>query len=128
MRLRWSWQQWHDYLKNPNIVTWVAYQGATPVGYFELQKQVHGDTEIVYFGLLPEFVGKGLGKALLEDAISKAWELADKRIWLHTCSLDHPSALPNYLQRGFSLFKEEDFEDNIPSEPLQPWIGANKPL
>jgi GNAT superfamily N-acetyltransferase len=127
MRLTWSWQKWHDYLAQATVSTWVAYQGATPIGYFELQKQAGGNAEIVYFGLLPEFVGKGVGGALLEDAIHQAWQLANNRIWLHTCTLDHPNALPNYLRRGFEIFKEEDFEDNIPVEPLQPWPGAAKP-
>jgi GNAT superfamily N-acetyltransferase len=127
MRLTWTWQQWHDYLMKPGIETWIAYQDATPVGYFELEKQQYGNAEIAYFGLLPEFVGKGLGKPLLEDAIDKAWQLGENRIWLHTCSLDHPNALPNYLQRGFKVFKEEDFEDLIPAETLHPWEGANKP-
>ena len=127
MRLPWKWQQWHDYVARKSIETWVAYQGATPIGYFELEKQSRGSTEIAYFGLIPEFVGQGLGRQLLQDAINKAWETADNRIWLHTCTLDHDNALPNYLNRGFKVFKEEDFEDMIPAEPLQPWEGAAKP-
>lgn len=128
MRLEWSWQAWWDFLNRPNVETWVAYQGATPVGYFELEQQDHGQAEIAYFGLLPDFVGKGLGRQLLEDAITKAWALAESRIWLHTCTLDHPAALPNYLARGFRVFKEEDFEDLVPAAELESWPGANKPL
>ena len=130
MRLNWTWQQWSDYLNRPEIHTWIAFQGATPIGYFELeQREQRGgsETEIVYFGLIPEFVGKGLGKLLLEDAIGKAWELATTRIWLHTCTLDHDSALPNYLNRGFEIFREEDFVDSVPVGPLEPWPGAQKP-
>lgn len=127
MRLEWSWQAWWDFLNRPNVETWVAYQGATPVGYFELEQQDHGQAEIAYFGLLPDFVGKGLGRQLLEDAIAKAWALAESRIWLHTCTLDHPAALPNYLARGFRVFKEEDFEDLVPAAELESWPGANKP-
>lgn len=127
MRLRWSWDQWSEFLNRPGVETWIAYQGATPIGYFELEQQDEGQAEIAYFGLIPEFVGQGLGRLLLEDAIDKAWNLAEKRIWLHTCTLDHPSALPNYLGRGFSIFKEEDFNDQIPADPLEPWPDANKP-
>lgn len=127
MRLGWTWQEWHDYLSKDSVHTWIAYVDGTPIGYFELEAQAGGATEIVYFGLLPEFVGKGYGKSLLEDAIDKAWQLADSRIWLHTCTLDHPSALPNYLRRGFRVFKEEDFEDRVPAAPLEPWEGAGKP-
>jgi GNAT superfamily N-acetyltransferase len=127
MRLPWKWQQWHDYVARESIETWVAYQSATPIGYFELEKQPRGTTEIAYFGLIPQYVGQGLGRQLLQDAINKAWDTAKNRIWLHTCTLDHSNALPNYLSRGFKVFKEEDFEDMIPAEPLQPWEGAAKP-
>jgi MOSC domain-containing protein YiiM/ribosomal protein S18 acetylase RimI-like enzyme len=67
--------------------------------------------EIAYLGLMPEFIGQGLGKYLLSQAIAKAWELQPQRIWLHTCSLDHPHALANYLDRGFQVFKEDSFLD-----------------
>ena len=127
MRLDWSWQQWTDFLARDGVETWVAYQGGSPVGYFELESHLSYHTEIAYFGLVPEFVGQGLGKTLLEDAINSAWQLTDQRIWLHTCSLDHPAALPNYLARGFKIFKEEEFKEMIPSKPLEPWPGANKP-
>ena len=128
MRLQWSWQEWFDFLAKDSVQTWVAYIDATPIGYFELEAQANGAVEIAYFGLLPEFVGKGYGGGLLEDAIDKAWQMASARIWLHTCTLDHPNALPNYLRRGFRVFKEEDFEDEVPTRPLQPWDGAGKPV
>ncbi len=127
MRLNWTWQQWQDYLIQENIETWIAYQGATPIGYFELERtSVDASTQIAYFGLVPEFIGKGLGRTLLNDAVVKAFK-GSKRVWLHTCSLDHPSALPNYLSRGFTIYKEEDFVDWVPENPLQPWPCANKP-
>jgi len=126
MRLPWSYSQWLAAVSRPEQETWVAYHLGVPAGYFELEKQAHGSVEIAYFGLLPEFIGQGLGKALLEDAICRAWALGGKRIWLHTCSLDHPGALSNYLARGFSVFKEEHIVDDLPEQPLQPWVGANK--
>lgn len=147
MRLGWTWQEWHDYLDQDKVTTWVAYEGATPVGYFELERHlspvkltvlpdktgkakpvVSGEktTQIAYFGLLPEFIGRGLGSRLLLDAIDKAWETAEDGIWLHTCNLDHPAALPNYLSRGFVIAKEEVFEDSVPVKLLQPWPGAKK--
>ncbi|MGI9322349.1 MAG: GNAT family N-acetyltransferase [Pseudomonadales bacterium] len=126
-RLGWQWHDWNAWLSRPSVETWVAYQDATPIGYFELERQTDASAEIAYFGLVPEFIGKGFGRQLLEDAIEKAWNLADKRIWLHTCSFDHPGALPNYLARGFSLFKEEDFQVDAPAERLQPWPNAAKP-
>ena len=126
MKLSWSYEEWKNYLSG-NIHTWVAYKGATPIGYFELELQVDNNVEIAYFGLVPEFIGKGHGKALLQDAITRAWELGGTRVWLHTCSLDHPQALRNYLARGFKVFKEEDLVDEIPVAAIQPWEGAGKP-
>jgi len=126
MRLQWDYQQWCEVLNNKNIQTWVAYRSGTPIGYFELEKQSEGSTEICYFGLLPAFIGQGLGKKLLVDAIGKAWSLGGKRIWLHTCSLDHPSALQNYLSRGFTIFKQEDLIEDVPDQPIQPWPHANR--
>jgi GNAT superfamily N-acetyltransferase len=130
-RYEWSYREWQKFLDRDDVQTWIAYDSATPVGYFELERQRAGSTEICYFGLLPEFIGKGFGRALLEDAITKAWEFANsaarKRVWLHTCTLDHPNALRNYQARGFEIFKEESIHVDLPSEPLQPWPGAGKP-
>ncbi|MCB1645485.1 MAG: GNAT family N-acetyltransferase [Pseudomonadales bacterium] len=126
MRLTWTHNEWVSFLSRSSVETWVAYLGATPVGYFELEKQSMGSTEICYFGLISEFIGEGLGRPFLEDAIRTAWQAGGERVWLHTCSLDHPNALPNYLARGFSIFREESIVDNIPDEPIQPWPGANK--
>jgi GNAT superfamily N-acetyltransferase len=68
-----------------------------------------GEAEIVTFGLLPEFVGRGLGGFALTLGIQQAWALAPsvKRVWLHTSTFDHPRALPNYHRRGFRTFKTE---------------------
>jgi GNAT superfamily N-acetyltransferase len=78
-----------------------------PAGYFELRRQPDGAVEIAYFGLLPEFIGRGLGKFLLSEATRRAWELGATRVWLHTNTLDHAAALPNYLARGFSVVRTE---------------------
>ncbi len=126
MRLNWSYQQWSDYLDNPAVTTWIAFRSATPIGYFELERQGNDTVEIVHLGLVPSFIGKGLGKALLQHAIDQAWRLGGKRIWLHTCSLDHPGALANYIARGFSVFKEESLLDQIPAERIQPWENAGR--
>lgn len=76
---------------------------------------------------MPRFIGKGLGGALLTAAIERGWDMGARRVWVHTCSLDHPRALPNYYARGFRVFLvEEKFED-LPEEPLEPWPGANLP-
>lgn len=100
--------QWQAYSEADNLRTWVAYYEGTIAGYFELQSADNGDVEIKYFGLAPAFIGKGFGGYLLSYAIQQAWvECQAKRVWVHTCSLDHPSALANYKARGMRLYKQE---------------------
>ena len=81
----------------------------TLAGYFELQRDADDGIEIAYFGLFDEFTGRGLGGHLLTVAAETAWRMTSHRVWLHTCSLDHPAALPNYMNRGFTLFKTEEY-------------------
>lgn len=127
LRLKWTYQQWMDYLNRDEVQTWVASVDGVPAGYFELDHRVPDAVEIAYFGLVPEFIGKGMGKYFLQDAIARSWQLGGKRIWLHTCNLDHPRALQNYLALGFRIFKTEEYYEDIPDYPLQPWPGADKP-
>ncbi len=126
-RLNWSYEDWNTCLKSPETQVWVAYQQADPIGYFELALQPLNSVEISYFGLLPDFIGRGLGGLFLNDAIDRAFMLGGDRVWLHTCTLDHPRALQNYQSRGFKIFKEEQFTTQLPAHHLQPWPGANSP-
>jgi hypothetical protein len=66
---------------------------------------------------------------LLTEAVEHAWRIQPdvERVWVHTCSLDHPSALPNYLARGFTIFNEETTVLNLPDTPPGPWPGAKGP-
>jgi GNAT superfamily N-acetyltransferase len=97
----------------------------TPAGYFELERQHEAAVELAYFGLLSRFIGKGIGGTLLTAAINRAWEMGAQRVWVHTCTLDHPQALSNYQARGFRIVRREDMVEELPNEPLQPWLGAN---
>lgn len=121
MRLPWSRQHWRERLANPNVELWVAFDEANPVGYFELERQGNS-VEICLFGLTPAYIGRGWGRTFLEDAIARAARYAI-RVWLHTCTLDHPGALSNYQARGFRVFREEDVTDDIP-DTIAPWPGA----
>lgn len=89
-------------------------------GYFELQLQEHDSVEIVYFGLVPEFIGKGLGGWLLARAVEEAWAMGEgaRRVWLHTCTLDSERALPNYKARGFREFKTQRLEVEIEGQEV----------
>jgi len=111
-RFPWTLDQWQQYATRPNLETWVLYVSGTPAGYFELDGEPRSDIEIAYFGLIPQFIGQGLGAYLLTEATRRAWAKKATRVWVHTSSLDHPNALPNYRARGFRLFKEEvSFKD-----------------
>ena len=72
--------------------------------------QQDGDVEIKFFGLTNEFIGKGFGGYMLSEAIRQAWDWDAKRVWVHTCTLDHDNALPNYLARGMTVYKKETIE------------------
>lgn len=123
-RLPWSYAQWLAYVDRSELETWVGYVSGTPVGYFELEAQKDGNIEIAYFGLLPEFIGNGLGGQLLTAAITRAWDRGARRVWVHTCDLDHPRARGNYEARGFQVFKVEAKHEELPDVPLEVWPGA----
>ncbi|MEP4146249.1 MAG: GNAT family N-acetyltransferase [Halioglobus sp.] len=107
-KLSWTDSQWQAYAETDSLRTWIAYDQGSPAGYFELEKQLGDSVEIKYFGLADGFIGKGFGGHMLTLAIEKAWSWGEvKRVWVHTCSLDHPSALSNYQARGMQLYKTE---------------------
>jgi GNAT superfamily N-acetyltransferase len=112
-RLPWTDDDIRHYLSTPGVSLWVLYAAGAPAGYFELKRYEDGAVEIAYFGLLPEFIGRGLGKYLLTEAAREAWRQGAKRVWLHTCTLDGPAALPNYRARGFRPFKEEVYSIDL---------------
>ena len=106
-RLSWTDEQIRARLEDPAVSLHVLTVSESPAGYFELERHGDGSVEIAYFGLLPEFLGRGLGKHLLTEAVQQAWGLGASRVWVHTCTLDGPAALPNYLARGFQPFRTE---------------------
>ena len=108
VRLSWSEDDWQRYVGRDVLKTFVGRLSGDDVGYFELEAQESGNVEIVYFGLLPEYIGKGLGGPFLSLAVERSWEfLGTERVWVHTCTHDHKHALDNYRARGFELFKTE---------------------
>lgn len=121
-RLPWTWQRWMQWLDRPELQTWVMYVSGTPAGYVELEKQ-GDDVEIAYFGVAREFIGRKLGGHLLSVGIERAFAMGAKRVWVHTCSLDHPMALANYRARGMTCYREEGTEKEVVETP-GPWPGA----
>ena len=122
-RLEWSREQWLAWLDRPELETHIAYVRGTPAGYFELESQREGNVEVAYFGVIEEFIGQGVGGALLTRAVERGFETGAKRVWLHTCTLDHPHALGNYLARGFRIFREESTTKEHRPRASWPWYG-----
>ena len=113
-RVHWTDERIRERLSDPAVSLFLLTVAGAPAGYFELEKHADGSAEISYFGLLPEFHGRGLGKYLLTEAVEAAWARGASRVWLHTCTLDHPGALPNYLARGFRPYRTETYEVDLP--------------
>lgn len=112
-RLAWSDAQLAGHLSNSTVAVWEAMLGTESAGFFELRRHDDGGVEIAYFGLIAAFIGRGLGGAMLTHAVDEAWAMGAKRVWLHTCTLDSPNALPGYTARGFREFKTERFEAEL---------------
>jgi GNAT superfamily N-acetyltransferase len=117
---RWEWldkrswtdEQWEEYGTASELSTFAGYYADVLAGYYELRRDADGGVEIAYFGLLPEFIGRGLGGALLTSAIEEVWACpggtVPSRVWVHTCNRDHPQALANYQARGMVVYKVEE--------------------
>ena len=99
-------KDWIKYVSNENVRTYILKEDEELVGYFELIFDKN-EIEIAYFGILKEYIGKSLGGYLLSEAIKIGFEKKMKRIWVHTCSLDHQNAILNYKARGMKIFKTE---------------------
>ena len=106
-RRPWSDKQWEQYAAAPELRTYAGFYDDALAGYYELRRDDEGGVEIAYFGLLPEFIGRGLGGALLTSAIEEGWRMSANRVWVHTCNRDHPQALANYQARGMMIYKVE---------------------
>ena len=108
-RLSWTDEKWINFISNKNLETYVISETDDLIGFFELLYNPDlNETEISYFGLLEEYIGKGIGGYALSEAIKKSFEKNIKRVWLHTCTLDHPNALKNYIARGMRVFRKEN--------------------
>ena len=111
-RDRWDWTdaEIEAHLAQPEIGIYVAENDRQFAGWYELRRVPDdASVEIAYFGLAPQSIGRGLGKHLLSCAVRDAWALDATRVWVHTCTLDHPHALPNYQARGFSPYRTETY-------------------
>lgn len=123
-RRDWRDDQWQEWTDRPEHHLLVCEQHGEATGYAELEQQDAGRVEIAYFGLLPEAIGRGLGRWWLAEVIAEAWRLPGTRtVWVHTCTLDGPAALATYTGRGLEPFARE-VEWRLPdSEAPAPRLG-----
>ena len=113
-RLVWDDVKWMDYTNNSNLETYVLTENEDLIGFFELL--FHSKLrkcEIAYFGILDQYIGKKYGGYLLSEALKLGFRKKTKKVWLHTCSLDHKNALKNYLKRGMKIFRSETINLDI---------------
>jgi ribosomal protein S18 acetylase RimI-like enzyme len=107
-RLKWSDQDWLDYINSDFFKLYVLKHNNKLAGYYELLYEPKTNSmEIPYFGIFKEFYGKKIGGYLLTEALSTSFKQKITKVWVHTCTLDHPNALKNYLARGMKIFKTE---------------------
>jgi len=103
------------YLSSRDVHVWTLNVRGETAGYFELQRHPDDTVEVMYFGLVESFIGRGLGGWLLTRAVEEAFALGARRVILNTCTLDSPRALPNYLARGFVIVREDRYVTSVPS-------------
>ncbi len=88
-------------LHDPDILLYTVRQGPEEVGMVDLDCRADGEVEISYFGVLPNLAGRGLGGWLMAQTLQIAWGRRPRRVWVRTCTLDHPGALGFYIHHGF---------------------------
>jgi GNAT superfamily N-acetyltransferase len=93
-------------ISDPRVEVHVLHVEDRVAGYVELDRRYPPDIEIAYFGLMPPFIGRGFGRFLLDWAVAYAWTKGPRRLWVHTCDLDHPRALPTYQRAGFKVYRQ----------------------
>lgn len=111
----WLWYERREFdnaalaaiIQDPKVEIYVLYVSGVPAGYGELDRRKDGEIELAYFGLMPEFIGKGLGRYFLTWIVDAAWSHEPKRLWVHSCNFDHPEALRAYQRAGFAPFDQE---------------------
>jgi GNAT superfamily N-acetyltransferase len=94
-------------IQHERVEIYVLYAAGVPAGYAELDRREEDEIELAFFGLAPEFIGQRLGPYFLDWMIWRAWEYEPRRLWVHTCTLDHPKALGLYQRLGFTPYMQE---------------------
>lgn len=125
---RWQWldrNAWSDdtlaaHLARPGVHVRVLMERDAAIGYYELAEEPDDSVQVVYFGLVEAVHGRGLGGWLLTQAARDAWTLGARVVWLHTCTLDGPHAIANYLARGFVPFRDAEYVSDVTTRTSPP--------
>ena len=112
-RLPWTDERIRAHLATPGLEIWLLTHAGAPAGFAELSRAADGSVEISYFGLLPEFLGRRVGRPFLAAVVERAWDAGATRVTVNTCTLDHVRALPNYLAGGFRIVREEHYQARL---------------
>ena len=120
----WSWfdrklmsdRELNGIIKDDLVEIDVLHAGGVPAGFSELDLRRPGEVEIVYLGIMPEFMRQGLGVYLVDWTVRRAWSHEPQRVWLHTCELDHDAAIPLYLKAGFEVYDERVVLQPVPDD------------
>lgn len=115
-RLSWTYQDWQHYFATEQVRTWVLYQRGTPIGFAELRKSNDQSVELKFFGLMPSATGQGLGPLLAQAAVALAQQWQSSKVWVHTCSEDHPAALATYQRAGFIVMNTVTELEAVPTD------------
>jgi GNAT superfamily N-acetyltransferase len=94
-------------IRDPGVEIYVLYAGGVPAGYAELDFRAMPVADLAYFGLMPEFIGRGLGAWFLDWAVRALWLKGPSEVTVNTCDLDHPRALQGYQLVGFAPRRRE---------------------
>jgi GNAT superfamily N-acetyltransferase len=92
-------------LDDPDVQALALHADGRDIGLLELDFRTRGECELAFFGLVPEALGQGWARVLMNEAVRRAFAAPIARFWVHTCSLDHPRALGFYLRSGFKPYK-----------------------
>lgn len=94
-------------LHDPRVEVYAVRGDGEDIGFLELDFRTEGQCWLAYFGLVESAVGKGVGRWLMNRALERAWSQPIERVWVHTCTLDHPNALAFYIRSGFRPYKRQ---------------------
>ncbi|WP_243717247.1 GNAT family N-acetyltransferase [Actinomadura sp. KC345] len=135
-RFPWTYADWEAWVDRPELSTWIAMAEGTIAGFFEIEAQPGGNTEIHLVGLTHPFVGRGYGGYLVEQCTRRAWQRGElwargtgraTRVWLRTSTLDHRHAIGNYRRRGFRVAAETTAPKPVPDPRAAPWPLPHDP-